>query len=304
MPRPGILVTDALPREAKDALSVFDLYEPTSDEAAVKRCRGLLCWPARTKSELFRRMENLEAVQTFSAGVDGLDFRSLRRGVQVFSTAGAYAESVGEHAWGVLLGVAKGVHLRNRKAAPRTLRGKTLVVLGAGAIGSEVARLSRSLGMRTVGVSRSFRAPELFEEKRPLSELRDVIGSADAVVVSLPSTNGTQGALTYDILSRAKETVVVVNVGRGEIVDEGGLMRWLKERPESRYATDVFWAKGGKEDFDTPAWELPNFAGTLHDAGLPFGEDLSKAKAAAARNIRRHFETGDALNRVDPSEYL
>jgi hypothetical protein len=61
--------------------------------------------------------------------------------------------------------------------------------------------------------------------------------------------------------------------------------------------------KDGREAYSVQAWELPNFAGTLHISGVPLGEDLSSVKVAAAWNVRRYFETGDAVNRVDVSEY-
>ncbi|MDG6909323.1 MAG: 3-phosphoglycerate dehydrogenase [Nitrososphaerota archaeon] len=299
-----LFVNDSLPPEARDTLSGFEVFESSVDESMLGRIQALMCWPSRVKVDALRKMDALRMVQTLSAGVDGLDFRALPPGVQVFSNAGAFTEPVGEHAWGLLLGMAKGVHLRNQKATPRMLRGKTLVVVGCGAIGSEAARLSKSVGMRTVGVSRSFRSPELFEEKHPMSSLPELMPLADAVVVTIPLTNRTRGAFSYELLSRAKDAVIVVNIGRGETFDEDGTMRWLKERPESRFATDVFWQKDGKEQFSTPAWELPNFGGTLHDSGLPLGEDLSKVKVAAARNVRSYFENGSAPNRVDASEYL
>lgn len=304
MARVALYVMDVLSSEAKEILSGFEVLGPGVDEPDLGRVRGLICFPSRAKGELLRKMGALEMVQTLSAGADGLDFGSLPPGAQVFSNAGAFTESVGEHAWGLLLGVAKGMHLRNQKAVARTLRHRTLLVVGCGSIGSEVARLSGSLEMKVIGVSRSFKSPELFEDRRPLGSLPEVIGSADAVVVTLPLTKVTRGVFGYGVLSRAKEAVMVVNIGRGETFDEAGTLRWLRERPESRFATDVFWMKDGKEDFGTPAWELPNFAGTLHDSGLPLGDDLSKVKAAAATNVRRFFETGTALNRVDVSEYL
>jgi D-3-phosphoglycerate dehydrogenase len=302
--RAALFVNDALPPEARQILSPFELFETTADEAALERCEALICWPGRAKGEVLRKMKNLRMVQTLSAGVDALDFASLGPDVQVFSNAGAFAESVGEHAWGLLLGVAKGVHLRNRKTTPRVLRGRTLVVIGCGAIGSEVARLSKSLEMKTVGVSRSFKSPELFDQRHPVSELPAVVGSADAMAITLPLTKSTRGMVDYDLLSRTKDAVIVVNLGRGETVSEEGVLRWLRERPESRFATDVYWKKDGREDFSTRAWELPNFAGSLHNSGLPLGEDLSRAKVAAAWNVRRYFETGGALNHVDVSEYL
>ena len=303
MSRAPLFVTDTLPPEARDLLSSFELLGPTLDDAALDRIEVLMCFPGRVKAEALKKMKKLRMVQTLSAGVDGLDFAALPPDAQVFSNAGAFTESVGEHAWGLLLGVSKGVHLRNVRTTPRMLRGKTLLVIGCGAIGSEVARLSKSLSMRTVGVSRSFKSPELYDEVHPVSALPSVIGVADAVVVTLPLTTRTRGVLSYEVLARAKETVTVVNIGRGETFDEQGLIRWLKERPESRFATDVYWKKDGREDFSTPAWDLPNFAGSLHNSGVPLGEDLARVKVAAAWNVKRYFETGNALNHVDLSEY-
>ena len=74
------------------------------------------------RNKLLVKMSSLKMVQTLSAGVDTLDFRSLPPGTTVFSNAGAFTASVAEHAWGLLLGVAKGTHLRNVKTTPRRLR--------------------------------------------------------------------------------------------------------------------------------------------------------------------------------------
>ncbi len=304
MQRPAVFVTESLPTEAKEVLEGFEVHESSADDEALARCQALICWPSRAKKELLSKMKGLKMVQTMSAGVDVLDFGSLRPEVQVFSNAGAYTENVAEHAWGMLLGAAKGIHIRNLRTTPRRLRGKTILILGCGSIGSEVARLAKSLDMKTVGLSRSFRCPELFDERHGLEALHAVISSADAIVCSLPLTKTTRGIIDYGALMKAKESVVFSNVGRGEVISEEGLLRWLKERPESRYATDVFWFKGGKESFATSAWELPNFAGSLHNSGLPLGEDLAAAKVAAAQNVRRFFETGGAFNRVDRTEYF
>lgn len=302
--KPAVFVTDSLPPQAREVLKDFDVFEKEADAETLARCQALVCWPRWVDAELLEKMKSLKMVQALSAGVDTLDFDSIPAGADVYSNAGAYTESVAEHAWGTLLGVSKGVHLRKQRTSPRRLRGKTLLVVGAGSIGSEVARLSKSLDMKTVGVSRSFKSASAFDEKLPVADLPVKLGEADAVVLALPLTNGTKGLLDYDLLTRAKETVTVVNVGRAECVSEEGLIRWLNERPESRYATDVYWRKGGKESYDTAAWELPNFAGTLHISGVPLGEDLSSMKVTAALNVRRYFDTGAAENHVDPSEYL
>ena len=80
--------------------------------------------------------------------------------------------------------------------------------------------------------------------------------------------------------------------------------KWLVERPESRYATDVFWKQDGKEVFDSPLWEMPNFGGTMHTASSQDAKALSYAKLMAAKNVRLFLETGKAENTVNISEYL
>ncbi len=78
----------------------------------------------------------------------------------------------------------------------------------------------------------------------------------------------------------------------------------MRGKPESRYATDVFWKKGRRDTFDTPAWELPNFAGTLHISRVPLGDKLVSPIVEATKNVRRFVETGEASNPVDPAEYM
>ncbi len=175
-----------------------------------------MTWPSRVTRELLRKLKRLRMVQAMSAGVDALDFPSLPGGVKVFSNAAAYSDSVAERAWGRLLDLAKGMHVRKKRVVPRELRGKTLLVVGCGAIGSEVARLSGSLEMKTIGVSRSFRFPERFGEKHDLRELPEAMGRADTMVIALPLTRETRGVIGYGMLMKANHHVRVVNVGRGD----------------------------------------------------------------------------------------
>ncbi len=300
----GIFVTVTLPDQARNFLEGLDVFEGEADDATLAQCQVLMAWPTRVGRELLGKMRSLRMIQALSAGVDGLDFASLPPSIQVYSNAGAYTESVAEHAWGLLLGAAKGLHARRQRLVPRRLRGKTLLVVGCGAIGSGIAGLAKSVGMKTVGVSRSFKVPDLFDEKHETGDLRRVIGAADAIAIALPLTRSTSKLIDYDTLMLSNESVTVVNVGRGETVSEEGLIRWLRERPESRYTTDVFWKRDGRETFDTEAWNLTNFSGTLHISGVPLGDRLEHPMVEAAKNVRRFLETGSALNRIELAEYL
>ncbi len=305
MTQDWIFVTDRLGEQARKALSGFEILEQTADEPALSLCKAALVWPSRFVASMVKTMKNLRAVQTMSAGVDGLDFRSIPEDVAVFSNAGAFTEPVAEHAWGLALGAAKGLLARKAESTPVMLRDGTILVLGCGAIGSEVARMAKSaLSMRTVGVSRSFKVPDLFDERHPLSDLQKVIGEADLVVDALPLTLETRGVLGHDALKLLKETGIIVNVGRAETVDQEAMEKLLRERPNSRYVTDVFWPEGGREAFDTPLWELQNFGGTFHNAGGGSTRWVAKAQAVAAENLQSFLLTGRANNRVSRSDYF
>jgi D-3-phosphoglycerate dehydrogenase len=296
---------DQLDPGAKLILSAYEVFESVPDDQTLKRIQVLLTWPSRPRPELLSKLSGLKMIQTLSAGVDALNFELIPKGVKVFSNAGAYTDTAAEHVWGLALGMAKGLHAGRLRLTPRHLRSGIILVVGCGAIGSEVARLARSsLGMSTIGVSRSFKKPELFDERYPISELGEVIGRADLVINALPLTRATKGTFNYSILSRSKQDVVIANIGRGETVDEESLTRFLKERPGSRYATDVFWKRDGREVFDTKLWELPNFGGTVHTASAQDPAALAHAQEEAAKNVRLFLETGAALNQVDVEEYL
>ena len=294
----------SLPEKAKEHLVGFQVFENEAGDDELARCEVLMAWPTRTKKELLEKMDDLRMVQALSAGVDGLDFACLPKGVKVYSNAGAYTNSVAEHGWGLLLGAAKGLHARKVRLVPRKLGGKTLLVVGCGSIGSEFARFGRSIGMTTLGVSRSFKIPEAFDEMYAQGDLKGVIGRADAIAIALPLTNNTPKLFDYETLMLTNENVTIVNVGRGDTVSERGLIKWLRKRPGSRYTTDVFWKKDGKETFETDAWVLQNFSGTLHIAGTPMGETLEFPLVEAAKNVRRFLATGEAQNLVDNNEYL
>ncbi len=301
----GVFITDRLDPRAKRVLANYLVCELEADETALGRCEVLMTWPSRAKKELLGKMKSLLMIQSLSAGVDALDFASVPPRVRVFSNAGGYTDSVAEHAWGLALGVAKGIQAGQKRLPPRSLRSKTLLVVGCGAIGSEVARLARdSLGMHIIGVSRSFKALDYFEERHAVEDLKSVIGRADLIVDALPLTIVTRSIIDYEVLSRARDEAILVNIGRGETVDKDSVIRWLKERPESRFATDVFWKVGGKEVFDSPLWGLQNFAGTMHTAAAQDAEALGAAQVFAAENVVRFLETGNALNEADRREYL
>lgn len=257
----------------------------------------------------------LRLVQVVLAGVNHVPFERIPRGVVVCSNAGAYNVSVAEHAMALLLAAAKDVPRRtdevrrgvfDQDAPSKPLRGSTLLVLGMGGIGSEVARLGRAFGMRVLGVTRSGGASNLADETGTLADLPRLLPRADHVVVALPLSRATDGLLGAAALASMKEDAILVNIARGKIVVEDDLYDHLKAHPRFRAALDVWWTyPRGTEGrpFHRPFHELPNVVMTPHVAfAIPV--QRRRAMEAALDNVVRFLHGEPPRNRVDPAEYV
>lgn len=297
-----IISTEKLPEECKKLLkNVKDDY----NDSDIEKADIIMLWPSQAKT-IIPKAKSLKAIQTFTAGVDGFPFDIVPKNVEIFSNAGAYSVPVAEHAFALILTLAKGIGKRERVQVPYAITGKTLLVLGAGGIGSEVAKMGKmGFNMHVIGISRSFKKPELFDEKYDVSKLKDVIRKADVIVDALPLNKLTYGILNYEILSRVKENCIIVNVGRGETIVEEDIYRLLKERKDVRFGTDVFWKKNNVEDFNSKLWELDNFTGTPHTAGA-YGNEEVKLNAIyeACKNVHKYITTGSAENKVKIEDYV
>jgi len=298
-----IFSSDSLPDEARRLLGKWSLAEGKTD--AIPEAEVLMVW--RIDEDMLSSAKKLRAIQTFSAGVDHLPFKLIPPGVKVFSNAGAYSRPVAEHAWALILHLAKGINIRDNAIAsdyPRQLFGKRLLVLGAGGIGQETAKLGKAFGMFTVGISRHPAPREGFDLVAGLDELNHELALADVVVVALPLNKYSVGLLNSSRIALLKDTCILVNVGRGAVVDQEAIFDALKERRTLRFGTDVWWDEGGREGSHLPFYDLPNFAGTPHIAGGAGKETANVAKIAAARNVATFLETGRANNEVNFADYL
>ncbi|WP_243671612.1 hypothetical protein [Vulcanisaeta sp. JCM 16161] len=161
-------------------------------------------------------------------------------------------------------------YLSNELTSPRKISESTLLVLGTGGIGREIARIGKE-GFRTynIGINRSGKPAEYFDEVHPTSRLLDALPRADIVAIALPLNKHTRGLIGERELRALKHGAIVVNVGRGDVVREEDLYRVLKERRDIRFGTDVWWVHDGREEIPprTPLTALPNFLGTPHIAG-------------------------------------
>jgi phosphoglycerate dehydrogenase-like enzyme len=240
--------------------------------------------------------------QVASAGLSGAD---LCR-VTVTTASGIHAGPLAEFAMFGLLAFAKGLpRLRADQAARRwghypvdELSGRTLLIVGLGHIGAEVARLAAGFGMRVIGLNRSGSGkwPHV-DEVAGTGALGDWLPSADAIVISVPLTDETRGLIDAAAIARMKPGAILVNVGRGGVIDEAALIEALRDERLRGAALDVF----AREPLpaDSPLWELPNVLLSPHTAALSVLEN-ERIVALFVENLGRYLRGDELRNRVDP----
>ena len=154
----------------------------------------------------------------------------MPKNVKVFSNRGAFNIPVAEHAWAIILALAKMV---GRKIAYKTylLTYKTLLILGAVELGSELARIGNL----------AFNPEDICCKSYVRSFFKQFINSF--FIYCIPSPKYTFKILNYDLLKLVPKECIIVNIGRGDTIEEEGIYKLLKERPDVRIATDVFWIK-------------------------------------------------------------
>jgi len=181
------------------------------------------------------------------------------------------------------------------------LRGRTLLVLGLGAVGTEVARLAKAFRMRTIGINRRGRSDSPYvDEAHATDRLHDLLGVADALVVTLPLTEETRGMLDALAMSRVKPGAILVNVGCGEVIDERALVEALCEHRLRGAALDVFATE--PLPTESPLWDLPNVLVSPHTAALSVHEN-ERIDELFTENLRRYLAGEELLNRVDPKRF-
>ena len=181
------------------------------------------------------------------------------------------------------------------------VQGKTLGLVGLGGIGSEVARLAKAVGMRVIATRRSITAPQKntqgVDELLPPRALSSLLAQSDFVAVCAQWTPETDKLIGATELQQMKSTAYLINVARGELLDQTALIAALRERKIAGAALDVY-----EGEFTGPPpeelWQLPNVVITPHTS---VGTDFSHAKGLDlfCDNLRRYLKGEPLLNVID-----
>ena len=299
-PLPGL---DDLPTtvELRTVSSESDLrrHLPQTDVLVVTDFRTDLlerCWPDEHR---------IRWVHATSAGVDALMFPALRDSDVLLTNArGVFDLGIAEYVLGAVLMHAKDSlgNLALQRQQRWQHRETALVarqralVIGAGSIGSEVARLLSALDIEVIGIARTARSAEHFSRVLASEQLDGALPEADIVVITAPLTDATRGLINRDRLARMRSNALLVNVGRGAIVVTDDLVAALQAGQLGGAVLDVVDPEPLPEGH--PLWDLPNVMLSAHMAGDFIGWRRALGKQFMA-NLQRWLADEPLLNIVN-----
>lgn len=223
-----------------------------------------------------KRLPGLRWLFIMSAGVDRLPFGALREaGVTVTNVSGIHAVQMSEYTIGAMLAHSHRLfelresqqnHTWNRRVACSVLRGRNLLVVGAGSIGCEIARKARAFDMHVTGLKRHPGTLPDFDAVYGMDRFHEQLPGADFVVLVLPLTSETHHLMGAAEFALMKPEALFVNISRGATVEEGALADALQSGRPGSAVLDVFETEPLPPE--SPLWNLPNVLVTPHISGI------------------------------------
>jgi D-2-hydroxyacid dehydrogenase (NADP+) len=263
--------------------------------------------------DLVPSLTRLQWVQVPAAGVGHLlSDEVIASPIVVTSARGVRARAIAEHVMGVTLAIARQLHTAIRRQvshtwaldeieesrAIRTLKGARMGIIGLGSIGAEIASIAGPFGMRVSGIRKRVDQPlpPGVEEVMSPEQLNELLSKSDVVVLSAPLTRETRAFIGHDALNHVKRGALLVNIGRGKLVDDEAVVAALQDGRLGGAALDVFTDEPLEPS--SPYWDLPNVIVTPHMSG-GMEDYWTPLVGLFADNLRRFEEGKPLVNVVD-----
>ncbi len=267
------------------------------------------------REDEIRLLSNTKLIQITLAGADIIPYAELPPGIIVCSNGGAFSESIAEHSIGMMLALARNFLPLHRglsegsfdqKTRHKMLAGSTLGIIGFGGIGKETAKLARGLGMQIKAINSSGTTDQDVDFIGTLDDLEKILTDSDFLLLSIGLNRHTRGLIGKRELELMKCDAVLINVARGDLVDEKSLYEHLKSHPQFKAGIEAWWVEpfnGPVFEVHYPFFELDNVLGSPHNSYLTEGAYLN-ALDRALENVLR-LAHGEPLKNVQRrSDYI
>ena len=308
----NLLILDPHGEEYQKAL------EPEFSELSIRACKtehevGDFIEKARIlltfniSDELIQKAVNLEWIQALGTGVDSIvGLPSLPKGVLVTSTRGIHGPQMSELAILLMLALTRRFPdmVRNQDKAvwdrwpAELLLQKKAGILGLGVVGEEIARKCKAFGMTVYGINRSRKEVGAVDRFFGLDGLLTVAREVDFFIIVVPLTSETRGMVGAEVISAMKPTAFLLNLARGEVVDEKALIQALELGTIAGAALDVFYEEPLPQGH--PFWKMKNVIVTPHIGGTSTFY-VRQVLPIFQENLRRYLrgERHTLINRVE-----
>lgn len=276
-------------------------------EAAIEDVEIAAGWVPR---ELILKAPRLRWFQQWAAGADWLTKHPEAVGTEwrLTNTAGIHAIQIGEHVLGMMLAFARQLPRAYHAQARREwdhipmeelfeLNGRTLLIIGVGAIGARIAHLASAFGMRVIGTRNNpEKRVDHVERLEAPDELHELLPEAHFVVMAAPLTQETRAMMNAAAFARMRPDAYFINIGRGGTVDEAAMIQALREGRIAGVGLDVFAKEPLPED--SPLWSMENVILTGHYSGAT-PHYHARAMEIFLDNLERYQEGRRLRNLVD-----
>ncbi|MDD4642880.1 MAG: D-2-hydroxyacid dehydrogenase [Erysipelotrichaceae bacterium] len=259
--------------------------------------------------EMLDHCKNLEYMHLYMAGSDKyVNHPNIKNKAILTNSTGCFGLAISEHMLGYVLYFYKKFNLYHNNQLHAhyhnegdvlSIYGSKVLVLGLGDIGSEFAKRMHALNADVIGVKKTPKTkPDYLSALYQMDAIDDLIKEADIIALSLPNTKETQHLINDQRLSKMKDNVLLINVGRGSAIDTNALIKHLSDRPTMSAGLDVF------EQEPLPSssllWKLPNVLITPHVSGARnLAYTKNKLLALAKHNLKAYLADQPLTNVVD-----
>lgn len=316
-------LNDKMRNRIKDKLGNFleidFIYETDASfrRSALSRADIVLAMNIRRdiRDEEFPLIRNAQLLQITLAGADVIPFEKISPHTIICSNGGAYSDPIAEHAVGMMLSLARNFLPRHRDLGKgifdqwtkhKLLKGSTLGIIGFGGIGRRTAELARAFGMRILAINRTGKSDLYTDFIGTITDLEYVLKNSDFILLSIALNKHTKNLIGKRELELMKPDAVLINVARGDLIDEGALYNHLKSYPEFKAGIEAWWIEPfthSKFEVHYPFFELDNFLGSPHNSYLVDGIMLN-ALDAALDNILAYIQHKQLRNIQKREDYV
>ena len=291
--------------EIKEKVEIFIDWDEDNFKKSMANSDILLAWNFST-TNLKKIAPNLKWIHLISAGVEHLlPLDWMSDDLVLTNSSGVHAKNAGEYGLMSILMLQRHMtkittNQKDKKFVSlftNPIKGKTVVLVGTGALGSSMAKLVAPLGVNIIGVNKRGRKVDGCSKVITIDKIDSLLPEADFLYLAVPGTPETKNLITRERLNMLKPTCGIVNIGRQSVMDYEALCEKLKKNEIAGAILDVFSPEPIEKN--SKLWDTPNLILTPHVSSDDHGNYVKLTLDIFAKNLKLFIENKELNNRVD-----